>query len=55
MTDFENEQGAAVRDAGAQVDEPMISIRDFNLWYGDFQALKGVTLDIPKNRSEERR
>lgn len=51
MTDFENEQGAAVRDAGAQVDEPMISIRDFNLWYGDFQALKGVTLDIPKNRA----
>lgn len=51
MTDFKNEQGAAVRDAGAQVDEPMISIRDFNLWYGDFQALKGVTLDIPKNRA----
>ena len=49
MTDFENEQGAAVRDAGAQVDEPMISIRDFNLWYGDFQALKGVTLEIPRN------
>lgn len=47
MTDFENEQGAASRNAGAQANAPMISIRDFNLWYGDFQALKGVTLDIP--------
>ena len=28
----------------------MISIRDFNLWYGDFQALKNITLDIPENR-----
>ena len=51
MTDFENEQGAAPRNAGAQANAPMISIRDFNLWYGDFQALKGVTLDIPKNRA----
>ena len=28
-----------------------ISIRDFNLWYGDFQALKNITLEIPKNRA----
>ncbi len=28
-----------------------VSIRDFNLWYGDFQALKHVTLDIPKNKA----
>ena len=26
-------------------------MRDFNLWYGDFQALKGVNLEIPKNRA----
>ena len=51
MTDFENGQATAARGAHAQADEPMISIRDFNLWYGDFQALKGVTLDIPKNRA----
>ena len=44
MTDFENEQAPAERGAHAQVDEPMISIRDFNLWYGGFQALKEVTL-----------
>ena len=29
----------------------MISIRDFNLWYGDFQALKHISLEIPKNRA----
>ena len=41
MTDFENEQGAAVRDAGAQVDEPMISIRDFNLCTAISRRLRG--------------
>ena len=29
----------------------MISIKDFNLWYGDFQALKNVTLKIPQNKA----
>ena len=29
----------------------MISIRDFNLWYGDFQALKHISLEIPENRA----
>ena len=28
----------------------MISIKDFNLWYDDFHALKDVSLDIPKNQ-----
>ena len=28
----------------------MISVRNFDLWYGDFQALKDITLDIPENR-----
>ena len=31
--------------------ETAISIRDFNLWYGDFQALKGINLEIPRNRA----
>lgn len=26
-----------------------ISIKDMDLWYGDFQALHGVSLEIPKN------
>ena len=28
----------------------MISIKDFNLWYDDFHALKDVSLDISKNQ-----
>ena len=31
--------------------ETAISIRDFDLWYGDFQALKGINLEIPRNRA----
>jgi len=27
-----------------------IQIRDFNCWYGSFQALHGITIDIPKTR-----
>ena len=50
-------QAAGVADAGvgtgagAAEPETMISIRDFNLWYGDFQALKNINLDIPKNQA----
>ena len=50
MTDFENEQAAEELGAHAQADAPMISIRDFNLWYGEFQALKGLR-SISKNRA----
>ena len=31
--------------------ETAISVRDFDLWYGDFQALKGINLEIPRNRA----
>ena len=31
--------------------ESVISIRNFNLWYGDFQALKNISLEIPKNKA----
>jgi phosphate transport system ATP-binding protein len=42
---------AAAGAATATEPETMISIRDFNLWYGDFQALKNINLDIPKNQA----
>ena len=29
--------------------EVRISTRDLNLYYGDFQALRNITLDIPEN------
>ena len=52
MADFENGAAQLAGCGRNEVQgEPMISIRDFNLWYDDFQALKNITLDIPKNRA----
>ena len=31
--------------------ETAISVKDFDLWYGDFQALKNIDLKIPRNRA----
>lgn len=30
--------------------EPLFKIRNLNLYYGDFQALKSIDMDIPKNK-----
>ena len=30
---------------------PVISVKHFNLWYTDFQALKDISLDIPEHRA----
>ena len=27
-----------------------VSVRDLNLYYGDFHALKGLNIDIPANK-----
>lgn len=52
MTNFKQGSEAVSPAQAPGIDaEPMISIRDFNLWYDDFQALKNITLDIPKNRA----
>ncbi len=29
--------------------DTIIEIKDLNLWYGDHQALKGISVDIPRN------
>ncbi len=46
-----------VLDAPAQGEQPppappriAIRARDFDGWYGDFQALKSVTIEVPENR-----
>lgn len=36
--------------ANDDADQALISIRDLDAWYGDFQALHGLTLEIPKNK-----
>ena len=30
---------------------PVISVKHFNLWYTNFQALKAISLDIPEHRA----
>ena len=30
------------------MNNPTISVRDLNLWYGEFQALKSISMDIPE-------
>ncbi len=39
---------SAETTATIQGHEPYIRIADFNAWYGDFQALTSLTLDIPR-------
>ena len=45
FVDFATSKDAAdlIRTAGAV---PVISAKDLNLWYGDFKALKGISLDV---------
>ena len=50
------EKGRSLSDSQASMlsvaeGESVISIRNFNLWYGDFQALKNISLEIPKNKA----
>lgn len=50
------EKGRSLSDSQAGMlsvaeGESVISIRNFNLWYGDFQALKHISLEIPKNKA----
>ncbi len=41
---------ASVRTDSIPDEHAVVSISDFNLWYGDFQALHHVSLNIPKNQ-----
>lgn len=55
------ESDVVVENEGAGIDNiwgrdiegvpSVISVRDFDLWYGDFQALKKVSLEIPERRA----
>ncbi len=33
-----------------EISSPVLSVREFSAWYGQSQALRAVTLDIPRNR-----
>jgi ABC-type transport system involved in cytochrome bd biosynthesis fused ATPase/permease subunit len=38
------------REQAAESTTLAIRVRDLNAWYGDFQALHSISLDIPANR-----
>jgi ABC-type phosphate transport system ATPase subunit len=40
---------APVSHASGRHDEPLVSVRDLNLWYGPKQALTGVNFDLYPN------
>ncbi len=39
-----------VRTDSIAAPEAVVAIRDFDLWYGDFQALHNVSLTVPRNQ-----
>ena len=34
-----------------EIEKPKFSVEHLNLYYGDFKALKDVSMDIPANKS----
>ena len=46
----ELENHKTVRTAPVPDDEAVVSVKDFGLWYGDFQALHNNTVNFPKNQ-----
>ncbi len=44
------QRAAEARPASESPLKPAVAIRGFNCWYGSFQALHMITLDIPFNR-----
>src|SRR5439155_1019818 len=51
MTAVRIETGTRPRATGrAESEEPMIQIQDLTLHYGDKPALKGISMQVPKNR-----
>src|SRR5690606_18995763 len=44
------EDHQTIRTDEVPVDRSVVSITDLKLWYGTFQALHGVTLNVPRNK-----
>ncbi len=43
------EAGAAVSDAGAEL-TPKLRVRELNFYYGSYQALNSITMDVPEKK-----
>jgi phosphate transport system ATP-binding protein len=44
------EDHVTVRNDPVPQDDALVAIDDLSLWYGDFQALRNVSLTVPKNK-----
>ena len=42
-------QGETVRTEPVAPEEALLTIQDFNLWYGEFRALRDISLTVPRN------
>lgn len=56
--DFPEDESRKVGDAGSEsmsaklaVPEPVVEVRDLDLYYGETQALNKISLDVPKNQA----
>lgn len=56
--DFSEYESSKVGDAGSEsmssklaVPEPVVEVRDLDLYYGETQALNKISLDVPKNQA----
>ncbi|HZW99392.1 MAG TPA: phosphate ABC transporter ATP-binding protein PstB [Trueperaceae bacterium] len=50
MTDAAKIPNETVRSSSIAAEEAAVVIGDLSLWYGDFQALHGVSLTVPRNQ-----
>ena len=41
---------ATVRTDPVESQEALLAVKDFNLWYGEFQALRNISLSVPRNQ-----
>lgn len=44
-------KGDQSMNSSLKIDEPVVEVRGLDLYYGDSQALKDISLDIPKNQA----
>ena len=50
QADARTAQKQVVRTDPVPIEESVLTIEGFNLWYGDFQALHDITLTVPRNQ-----
>ena len=50
MTDAARIPNETVRSSSIAAEDAAVVIEDLSLWYGDFQALHGVSLTVPRNQ-----